>query len=183
MLLEVDDLWNKEQIQELLVPLKKWNKDLIVNAFCIPNKLGEVHMLRELYPWIKFYIHGFEHTHFECLEWTREKAQVLIAKAREMGYQPVFKAPNYAMDNETAMACAALDVYLVHNPSYIPDIPILKAYPNNQNWPDHARLSSHLVNYFGCGDFIKNHPGISEDTFKTVTEFLEYETIIEQNSP
>lgn len=181
MLLEVDDLWDSDQIQKQLVPLRGFNKNLVVNAFCIPNKLGEVHMLREIYPWIKFYIHGFEHTHFECLEWTDEKARALLSKAREMGYQPVFKAPNYLMDDETALACSYLDIYLVHNPSYIPDMTGLKSYPNNQNWPKHLRASAHLVPYPGCGDFIETNPCFSKQGLEEASEFLDYEAFIEDN--
>ncbi len=180
MLLEVDDLWDRDQIQAQLVPLKERNKAVVVNAFCVPNKLGEVHMLREIYPWIQFYIHGFEHTHFECLEWTAEKAFALLSKAREMGYQPVFKAPNYSMDDETGHACSVLNIYLVHNPTYIPDVLGLKAYPAGKNWPKHTRVSAHLVDYPGCGDYINIHPGLSPDSLKEVTEFLNYEAFIEQ---
>ena len=176
-LIEVDDLWHKEQIKELLVPLRTANPGIIVNAFAIPNKLGDVKFLKEAYPWIRFCIHGFEHTHFECAEWTFEKGVDLIGKALKMGYDPVFKAPNYYMDQETDEACNYHELVLVHNDSYIPKVPGTVAYPGKSQ-PAHLRLSAHLVTYPGSSDFIQAHRGFHPKQLQPLTNFCSIQEFV-----
>lgn len=177
-IVELDDLWDSSLIEKYLVPLRELNPNFIANVFCIPNKLGEAGMLRKVYPWIRFYIHGFEHTHFECGEWTEEKAHALIGRALEMGYEPVFKAPNYLMDDETGKAVANLGCILVNNPTYQPEVPGLVTYPNIDKYPRHTRICAHLVWYPRTNDFIEEHPWFVHQSAKEVEEFASIEEIV-----
>lgn len=154
LVIEMDDLWSEQQIHDQLLPLKWRFPSLILNVFAIPNKLGPVHELKKMYPWINFCIHGFEHTHFECGEWTADKAQALIGKALEMGYEPIFKAPNHYLDDETAEACKALEVTLVHNNSYKPTIEGLKTFRSGSG--AHGLFCFHLVKYPGSEDYLED---------------------------
>lgn len=177
-LLEVDDLWNRKQIEELLVPLRKANTNVLVNAFTIPNKFGPVTEIKKLFPWINFCIHGFEHTHYECLEWTYEKACALIGKALEMGYEPVFKAPNHYLDKEVEAACVASKVALIHDHSYKPYMKGTHTYECKLHTLDHTRLSAHLVAYPGSRDFILDHPSFKPEVFKDFDGFLSYQELL-----
>ena len=173
--IEMDDLWNPQQIKDLIVPIKQEHPALVVNVFAIPNKLGPVTELKAQYPWINFCIHGFEHTHFECGEWTSDKAEALIAKAIEMGYEPVFKAPNHYLDDETAGACAKLDVILVHNDSYKPGVPGLTTFKSGQQ--SYGLFCFHLVKYVGSADYIGDCAECWQE-LKMGDEFLRIQDVV-----
>lgn len=178
-IIELDDLYQQEQIKDLILPLKEKYDNLVVNAFAIPNKLGDVSTLKKLYPWIKFCIHGFEHTHFECAEWTSDRARLLIEKSLELGYESIFKAPNNYMDDETGQACNTLGVTIVHDHTYQPSAGYL-AYPGQRALPRHIRLSAHLVKYFGSEDYIEEHPWFLNET-KEEHEFVSISDFLKEN--
>ena len=179
-ILELDDLWHPDQIDELIVPIKAKYPNVLVNVFTIPNKFGSVSFLKETYPWIAFCIHGFEHTHFECSKWPSDEAEMFIECALKLGYEPVFKAPNNYMDDETGKACHTLGVTIVHDHTYVPN-PEYKAYPGTKPLLRHVRLNAHLVKYPGTQDYIKDHPWflkeeLEEHEFVFIQDFLNEQT-------
>jgi hypothetical protein len=152
---DVDDLWCEEQITTHLLPLKEAVPDFAVTSYSIPNRLGPVHELKTRYPWITFGIHGFEHSFCECLEWTPEKATVLIKLALEMGYAPLFKPPNWSYDVELLKVLPVLGVALHHH----------KDAPPPSEWPgqryggsrgNHTYLHTHIEQN-PATDFIGDH--------------------------
>jgi hypothetical protein len=112
---DVDDLWNEQQIIDYLVPLHDANPAFRVTCYAIPNKLGPVHELRKRYPWIVFGVHGWEHTQFECRAWTSDDAEWYIKKALEMGYDKLFKPPNWLWDDETMRVIDQLGITFHHH--------------------------------------------------------------------
>jgi hypothetical protein len=103
-LYDVDDLWDAGQITKYLVPLRRANPEFRVTAFAIPAKLGEVHLLKKAFPWITFAIHGWDHPQFECVAWTKEQGEKYIRRALDMGYDKLFKPPNWRYDDELVEA-------------------------------------------------------------------------------
>lgn len=126
---DLDDLWCEEQITLHLLPLREAVPAFKVTLFSIPNKLGPVHLLKPLYPWITFAIHGWEHTFAECRSWSEELAKVNIEQALAMGYEPIFKPPQWIMDEAIEVACRDLDVVLAHHDTYTPSARQLLCYP------------------------------------------------------
>ena len=148
-LVDLDDLWCEDQIAELIVPLRNdYGESFRVTAYTIPNKMGPVHEVKKKYPWITFGIHGYEHTFAECRSWTDELAEELIRQALAMGYDPVFKPPNWVCDVDTEIACERLKVLLHHHENYIPQTQGLWCYPGpvklRSTAPEHRNLHTHL---------------------------------------
>ncbi len=112
---DVDDLHCEEQIERYLIPLALAAPLFKVTAYTIPNKMGPVHDLKARYPWITFGIHGWEHTFCEAREWTTDKALCLLRLGLEMGYAPLFKAPNWVYDPELLPALDELGITLHHH--------------------------------------------------------------------
>jgi len=147
---DVDDLWQEQQIKDLLLPLREAiGEKFKVTAYAIPNKLGPVHDLVKAYPWITFAIHGFEHTFAECRAWHSEVAEARLQQALDMGYAPVFKAPNWILDIETEIACRKLNITLHHHKIYEPATPGLMCYPGPRKrrpfLVEHENPHTHIV--------------------------------------
>lgn len=154
---DVDDLWNEDQLA-LLVERKSANERFLVTAYAIPNKLGPVHALSKAFPWVTFAVHGWEHGQFECLGWTQADAERWVGKALEMGYAPLFKAPNWQMDEEIEKALVTLGVAAHVHVEYIPKVPGLRYYRGGLTGPDHYWLHTHLTRNPSTDD-IFNHVG------------------------
>jgi len=175
VIVELDDLWHWNQIPKLILPLKEINPEFRATVFAVPNKLGPLGKAKDDYSFLSFGIHGFEHTHFECLEWAQPKAEALIQRALDMGYDPVFKAPNHGLTDEVADACAKLGVALVHNKNNtLKRVEGLKSFytpPSN-----YTSLIAHLVYYRGTTDYIENHSGFLPESLSGLRDF---KTILE----
>lgn len=129
-LVDVDDLYHPDQIEAILVPLHTANPAFRITCFTIPNRFGPITPdLAARYPWITFAIHGWEHAHFECLEWTYEKAKTMIQRALDMGYAPIFRPPNWLCDEDLERACRDLDVILCHHVDDQPHTEKLMCWP------------------------------------------------------
>lgn len=176
-LLDADDLWCEQQIIELLLPLREAvGEHFRFTAYAIPNRLGPVHQLRRTYPWLTFAIHGFEHSFAECLSWHSELATARLERALDMGYDPVFKAPNWLCDIETETACKQLGVILHHHKTtYEPATPGLFTYPGprKKRWQatEHDNFHTHLLRN-PVTDFITDHRDFEPERLKAVGQFL-----------
>ena len=177
-LVDVDDLFQEEQITEHLVPLRNAVPTLRVTAYAIPNKLGSVATLRGRYPWITFGIHGFEHTPFECRAWTQTHAEDLIAQALSMGYNAIFKPPNWIFDVETEVACRNLGVVLHHHARDLPVTAGLRHYSGAQSAP-HAYIHTHITEN-PATDFIKYHPGFRVESLQNFDGFVDPQDLAEE---
>ncbi len=168
-----DDLWRREQIDEYLVPLREAIPHLKVTAYGIPNYLGPIHDINEMYgSWLTVAVHGFCHTRSECLSWTDDLAAARIEAALKMGFFPGFKAPNFALYEDTEIACNALNVILHHDLSYIPKHISTRAYPGRAQRDDHTLITCHLQNYSGSQDFIGTNGRMTPDYLKQFDTFL-----------
>jgi hypothetical protein len=174
VVVDFDDLLSEDQIIEYLLPLKKANPKLVCTVYAVPNYLGPVHDLKIKYPWIKFGIHGFQHTHFECLSWTDWHGKYLIQRALELGYEKLFKPPNWVFTPYTEQACRDLGVILHHHRNDLPRAKGLKVFPGSKP-PEVVSLHTHLTKN-PATDHITTHPGFDLekiaqfDVFKTPLE-------------
>lgn len=174
---DLDDLWHPQQITDLLLPIKAVRPDFKATVYAVPNRLGPIRELAAAHPWLTFGIHGWEHTHGECLSWTVDEAKRLIAKALEMGYHPAFKAPNWLHDAELVEACGELGVILHHHETWKGWLPGRRYYPGLPYWRTgrlrFAKLHTHLTRN-PATDWIGNHPGFQQfnyiDGFLTIDE-------------
>ena len=147
---DVDDLWHPEQLP-LLQPLADAHPGFKLVCYTVPNRFGPVTPeLRAGYPWVIWGIHGWEHTHFECLLWTDAMAERYIAAALAMGYDPVFKAPNWLADESTWRACKKLDVLYHHHdrdaravPEGVPGLTVFPGPPERRH-RGFVQLHTHL---------------------------------------
>lgn len=172
MVVDVDDLVSEEQLA-LFDEIRAVRPDFHVTLYGIPNKLGPVWHLCDKYPWVTFAQHGFEHTHFECLTWTQDEATRLLTLGRDMGYAPIFKAPNWELDVETELACKAMGVLLHHHEGKIPITPGLRTYPGPARYrtQQYLQLHSH-ISPNASTDWIGQHPGFQSSHFGHVGHFL-----------
>lgn len=169
---DVDDLISRDQIEKYLVPLKEANPDFALTAYTVPNRMGEVHQLAEEFPWITFAIHGFEHSQFECASWTEQRALTLIRRALELGYAPLFKAPNWILDSEVEKALVELHVMLHHHEIQKPRTSGLLCYPGPHKPPFRfGRAHTHILEN-PVTDFITVHPLFQPEHVRQVPQFL-----------
>jgi hypothetical protein len=184
VVIDVDDLVDRDQIEEWLVPLQQERPDdFLMTAYAVPNRLGDVHALKIRYPWLIFGIHGWEHTHAECLGWTDVQAKAFIEEALSMGYDPIFKAPNWLFDEELEAACRDLEVVIHHHRAhfnedqrpqrtpmtgclYYPGPPTLRA-----EGPDHLYVHTHLIENPST-DHISMHPGFRPQKMHDFSMFM-----------
>lgn len=168
---DVDDLWTEQQILDHLLPLKEAVPQLVVTAYAIPNRLGPVHELKARYPWIVFAQHGWEHTFCECLEWTKEKATALLLKGREMGYEALFKPPNWQFDDDLLHALSDTGTALHHHRKAR-----IVGWPGGRYWGErpggrsHTNLHTHIEQN-PVTDFIATHPGFQPGELAKFSEF------------
>lgn len=168
---DADDLWDPSQIETLLCPIKSAIPDFRITLYSIPNKLGPVHDLVKEYPWILFAIHGWEHTHFECLTWTAEDTVRFVEQALDMGYSPLFKPPNWQMDFLIEEALLSKAVALHCHESYTPTCPGLQFYRGpSKTLPRHVNLHSHITPNPATDD-ISSHPGFRPENLKNADRF------------
>lgn len=175
---DVDDLICIEQIEDLLVPIKRKIPEFRITAYTVPNKFGPItSALRRQYPWITFGIHGWEHTPFECLTWSDDATERHIKRALGMGYDPLFKAPNWVIHPEVVDGCAAAGVVLHHHDEQTPAAPTGRlfpgAIPRSRKW---ANVHTHILRN-PVTDYIESHPGflpenlLMWEAFATPIEF------------
>jgi len=173
-LIDLDDLWDEQQIIDLLVPLREANENLVVTVYAIPNRLGPVHDLKVKYPWIQFAQHGFEHTFAECRAWTDTMALEFLSLGAEMGYEPVFKPPNWIFDEDTEAACKEAGVILHHHEDDEPGVRGLKAYPGPfaaRGKHTHRKLHTHILRNPST-DFILDAPEFRPENIAQHERFL-----------
>lgn len=169
---DVDDLISEEQIVEYLVPIKRKIPDFFVTAYTVPNKFGPIEPeLRVRYPWIAFGIHGWEHTPFECMAWSEDDATRHITKALTMGYDRIFKAPNWRLHDEIVLTCARLGVALHHHESHAPVGLGCHLYPGPRPLKrDYVTLHTHILKN-PVTDHISDHPGFLPENLVAYAEF------------
>lgn len=165
---DVDDLVDPLQL-DLFSEIRALRPDFHVTCYSIPNKLGPIHDLKPQFPWVTFAIHGFEHTHFECLTWTYDEARRLLSLALSMGYEPLFKAPNWLLDIETERACKDLNITLHHHIDYVPTTPGLQRYHEKLN-KSFVALHTH-ISPNPATDWIETHPGFSPKKLEPIKSF------------
>jgi len=178
--IDCDDLWCEEQIEEWLVPLHDafGDRGFVITAYAIPNKLGPVDKLKKKYPWILFAQHGFEHTHFECLGWTDPLAEHFINLALKMGYAPLFKAPNWILDDMTEEALKTCGVVLHSHEDHTPTVQGLKVV----SFPEEVESIHTHIQRNPATDYIGNHPKFTGEyldqfhTFGTPLDYVEETT-------
>lgn len=175
---DADDLWHRDQIGDLLLPIKEHTPDFKITVYAIPNKLGPVIDLALEYPWIQFAIHGWEHSQFECLTWTIEQTADHIKRACSMGYTKLFKPPNWEMDVAIEEGLLAVSASLHCHESYKPTTPGLQYYHGpSKSLPRHVNLHTHITPN-PITDDISSHPGFRPENlvnaarFEFVTSYL-----------
>ena len=177
LVVDLDDLYDEHGLA-VLSKLHKRHPLLRATVYTVPNRFGAISSaLREQFPWVCFGIHGWEHTHYECEDWTEAKAEALIVKALTMGYDPVFKAPNWIVDGEVAAACAHRGVILHCRTleqakgfgEVIPDLSYYAPLIGKEVIPLHTHLVPNPAT-----DSVESHPGFQplmlEETLKAVSE-------------
>lgn len=170
-LYDVDDLISREQIERYLVPLREANEAFAITCYAIPNKIGPVTLLKQRYPWISFGIHGWEHAPFECLGWSYEKTFEVMQRALDMGFDKLFKPPNWCSTDWVEEACEKLGLVLHHHDNYTPKHPGLRHYHAALSvMPRHTPVHTHIT-YSPVTDFIETHPGFTTAAVKTFDEF------------
>jgi len=175
IIIDVDDLIDEQQIVDHLLPLREGVPGLTVTAYSVPNRLGPVHELAKRYPWIKFAIHGFEHTFAECGAWTSGHAHYYIETALSMGYDYLFKPPNWIFDGELEEACCMHNVVLHHHEKDEPRFKGLLAYPGTrakrQGVGRHIYLHTHILRNPST-TWIGDHPSFTVENLKAFDLFL-----------
>jgi hypothetical protein len=167
--IDTDDLWCEDQITEHLLPFHEafGDRGFCVTVYAIPNKLGPVGDLKRKYPWIVFAIHGFEHSHFECLGWTEPLAEHLVGLALKMGYAPLFKAPNWVLDVETERGLVNLGVVLHPHEDYTSTTEGLKIVSYSEGVESiHTHIQKNPVT-----DFIGDHPKFTGEYLDQFQQF------------
>lgn len=168
---DADDLWHPDQIRDLLLPIKEHTPDFKITLYAIPNKLGPVHSLVSEYPWIQFAIHGWEHTHFECLTWTTEQTIDHIKRALSMGYANLFKPPNWEMDFAIELGLLSTATALHCHESYSPTTPGLQYYRGpSKSLPRHVNLHTHITPN-PVTDNLASHPGFRAENLANASRF------------
>jgi hypothetical protein len=169
---DLDDLISEDQIIEYLVPIKEAVPQFRVTCYAVPTYLGDVHELKDKYPWITFAQHGFTHTHFECGAWSDTAAKYFLERGRDLGYEPLFKAPNWINDIDIEVACHEKAVILHHHEKNEPSKQGLLAYhgPRGKRKGHHASLHTHILRNPST-DFIGEHPGFSIENLRTFNIF------------
>ena len=165
---DVDDLVHPSQLAAF-DEIRAARPDFHVTLYSVPNRLGQVFDLTQDHPWATFAIHGFEHTHFECLTWTYDEACRLLDLSLSMGYAPIFKAPNWVLDVETEQACKTLGIILHHHETYRPATTGLRCYRAGGN-RQHHNLHTH-ISPNASTDWIGIHPGFSPNALAHLTTF------------
>lgn len=172
---DVDDVWCEDQITRWLVPLHEAVPALVVTCYSIPNKLGLVHALRERYSWVVFAIHGWEHSQFETRAWPDTLGRTYMEKALEMGYAPLFKAPNWLEEHLLETVCANLGIVLHHHERYTPTVAGLRAFPGTKERTDFEPIHTHIQRNPST-DFIEGH---AKFTAEYLSQFKEFATPLE----
>lgn len=181
---DLDDLYDADQLK-LFDHILEARPDFKVTLFAIPNKLGPVHKLKQEFPWVTFGIHGWEHTRQECLTWSPDLANYYLTRALELGYDPIFRPPNWVADTIVEDACLALNIVFAHhaNNYYGPDTPRtpgLMCYPGppelRKDQPTHAWIHSHLTPNPATDDlFTSKHFRVEElvkyGMFRNLTDY------------
>lgn len=168
---DADDLWYPQQITDLLLPIKTVCPNFKITLYAIPNKLGPVHDLAKEYPWIQFAIHGWEHTHFECMTWTEEDTNKYIQLALDMGYSRLFKPPNWIIDPIVEKGLLNSEVALHCHQNYEPVTRRLSYYRGpSKTLPRHVNLHTHLTAN-PITDNISTHPGFRAENLKNADRF------------
>lgn len=170
---DVDDLISEDQIIEYLVPIKNKIRDFQLTCYTVPNKFGPIEPeLRARYPWIEFGIHGFEHTPFECLTWSDEQTIRIINESLDMGYDKIFKPPNWILHDEVIDACRKTDTILHHHDGEKLSLIGLKCFPGPKPHPrTYAPLHTHILKN-PVTDHISNHPGFLPENLVMYEAFL-----------
>lgn len=168
---DVDDLYSEDQIIQHLLPLKEAVPDLLVTAYTIPGMLGPVHDLAAKYDWITFATHGWLHTTQECRAWSYEDTVHYLSLAREMGYAPLFKAPNWTLNEEVEAGLKDAGVLLHAHPDHLPSTPGLLFYSGPyRGGVRHHNLHTHIARNPST-DFIATHPHFTPAHLSTGREF------------
>jgi hypothetical protein len=175
---DVDDLICERQIEQYLVPLHEQVPRFRITCYSIPNKLGPVHALKERYPWVTFAQHGAEHTQFECRAWTEDEALYFMLKSRDMGYELIFKPPNWIFDGELVEACRKLGVILHHHKdSKYPFPQGVRRYPGPIPRNDHINVHSHITKN-PVTDFVGDHPAFAPERLAEFEKFCTIDELV-----
>lgn len=172
-IVEADDLTCHEQLDLYAAPLHDAVPHLVFGAYAIPNHLGPVHELKKLYPWVRFYLHGLEHVWAECRSWSSALAQVNLELGLNLGYEPIFKPPQWICHEEIEEACKAMDVVLHHHLDYVPTTRGLLCYPGPKalRKRDVEYIHTHIVEN-PATDFIVGHEKFTPEFLAGFDTFL-----------
>jgi len=177
MLVDLDDLWEPGQLAlPRFAEILARHPEFIATFFTIPNKFGEVTpALRAQFPWARFAIHGWEHTQFECRTWTTEETVRLVKRALDLGYDPIFKAPNWIMDRDVELGLAECGVVLAHHETYVPSVSGLRAFPGPLAKRRRiAHVHTHITEN-PATDWLMTHPAFHAPAFDNAERFLTFD--------
>lgn len=168
LVIDFDDLQDERQLVDHVAPWLFSNPLVKATAYAIPNRLGPVHEMRKRWPQIEFAIHGFEHTYAECLAWSDEETDYYLQRALNMGYAPVFKAPNWLHTEEVIEACTNLGIVL-HTHKSTPVVrPGLRIYHEDSKTTN--ALHTHITQN-PATDWIGTHPGFTPQNIAPIGAF------------
>lgn len=168
---DCDDFVDPSQLA-LFDDIRAARPDFKVTLYAVPNRLGPVWDLAAANPWARFAIHGWEHSQFECLPWTEEVAEERLQAALDMGYAPLFKAPNWLATLEVQVVCARLGIALhVHNTHRGPWPEGLRIFPSPKANGRLFNLHTHLIPN-PATEWIREHPGFLPEAFSAARDFF-----------
>ena len=90
-----------------------------------------------------------------------------------MGYEDLFKPPNWVLDVELEEACFEMGVLLHHHLSYKPQTKGLHVFPgfNHRHEKPFGTVHTHILNN-PATDFIKDHPGFRPEVLMPASKFI-----------
>ncbi len=96
-IVDFDDFEDKNTGFELLLRLKKLESNFKATLFSIPMgvTLPTIEKVKEM-GWLELAVHGWNHGHKECENWTKAWALQVLEGCEQAGFAKVFRAPHWA---------------------------------------------------------------------------------------
>jgi hypothetical protein len=159
------DIWDPRK------KLEQWHADNPggkVTLFTIPGRSSDAlidHYAAQ--PWVELAMHGWWHTRGECLWWTQEHTERLMAAWEDRGLAKVFKAPAWLLNEDVYKAAASRGwVVADHNRNRANASGNLYVYNSTRNGIHGAHGHTHDVSGNGIDEAYQRF------VFKPDTEFL-----------
>jgi hypothetical protein len=138
--------------------MKERDPNFKVTLFAIPTRCGDqlLGSYDQHKSWIELAVHGWRHARHECLGWTSEETVEKLSRSLDIyqGFAPIFKAPNWEIDNEVYAGCKSAGFAVA---DHIRNIEILPPQQPNYIYnlrlrnDTFSRLHGHIQPWGGTG--------------------------------